>query len=315
MIRCALLLAAIGLSAACTAIPTSAPADKVWRGPEVAGRIEDAGLNESSGLVASQRDPDLLWSHNDSGGEPVLFALSTNGGSRGRVRVAGVANTDWEDLAGFEWNGRNWLLIADVGDNAGRRTDCMLHIIAEPNPADLNPDIELTVPVAWSLPVRYADGIARDCESVAVDVAEGVVYLLTKRERPAGLYRLPLLPDPARSSPKAEHVADVTHIPQPDALRAMLNLPTGRWSGQPVAMDFARDGSAAAVLTYVSVLIFPRQAGETWPEALTREPAHLLPFLLPQAEAVCFSADGRSLFVSTEGQHGPLLRYDLADAP
>jgi hypothetical protein len=229
--------------------------------------------------------------------------------------VTGVANIDWEDIAAFTWNGQTWLLIADVGDNAGRRTDCVLHIIAEPDAAELAPNRELTVPVAWSLPVRYADDIARDCESVAVDVAEGMVYLLTKRERPAGLYRLPLLPDPARPPPKAARVADVIHIPQPDALRAMLNLPTGRWSGQPVAMDFAPDGSAAAVLTYVSVLIFPRLSGESWADALSREPAHRLPFLLPQAEAVCFSADGRSLFVSTEGQHGPLLRYNFADSP
>lgn len=315
MIRCALLFALIGLNAACTAGPAYAPADKVWRGPDVAGRIEDADLNESSGLVASHRDPDLLWSHNDSGGEPVLFALTSTGAPRGRVRVAGVANIDWEDMAAFTWHGQTWLLIADVGDNLGGRTDCRLHIIAEPDPTDLDPDKELTVPVAWSLPVHYADGIARDCEAVAVDVPQGMVYLLSKRERPAGLYQLPLFPDLTQPPPTAKRVAAVIAIPQPQGLRAALNLPTGRWSGQPVAMDFAPDGSAAAVLTYVSVLIFPRKAGETWAETFTREPAHLLPFLLPQAEAVGFSADGRSLFVSTEGKQSPLLRYTLADTP
>lgn len=257
MLRLAIFLTTLVLTSACSAIPTRAPADDKWSGPDVAGRIEDPGLDESSGLVASRRDANLLWSHNDSGGEPVLFALSTTGAPRGRVRVAGVANLDWEDIAAFEWNGQPWLLIADVGDNAGRRTDCMLHIIAEPDPADLSPDRELTVAVAWSLPVRYADGIARDCESVAVDAAEGMVYLLSKRERPAGLYRLPLRPDPTQPPPAATRVADVVHIPQPDALRAMLNLPTGRWSGQPVALDFDPAGSAAVVLTYVSVLIFP----------------------------------------------------------
>jgi hypothetical protein len=231
MLRLAFLLTAFVFTSACTAIPTRAPASGAWPGPDVAGRIEDADLDESSGLIASRRDTDLLWSHNDSGGEPVLFALSNTGAPRGRVRVAGIANLDWEDMATFEWNGQHWLLIADVGDNAGRRTDCRLHIIAEPDPADLSPDRELTLSVAWSLPVRYDDGVARDCESVAVDAAEGVVYLLSKRERPAGLYRLSLHPDPTQPPPAATRVADVVHIPQPDALRAMLNLPTGRLSG------------------------------------------------------------------------------------
>jgi sugar lactone lactonase YvrE len=75
-------------------------------------------------------------------------------------------------------------------------------------------------------------------------------------------------------------------------------------------MDFSADGSAAAVLTYGHVLLFPRKDGETWAAALAREPVRLPPHNLTQAEATCFSADGRAVYVASEKTRN-LLRYDL----
>jgi hypothetical protein len=65
------------------------------------GRLKSAALGEDSGLAASRRQANLLWALNDSGNPPVLFALSARGAARGAVRVAGVENIDWEDLAAF----------------------------------------------------------------------------------------------------------------------------------------------------------------------------------------------------------------------
>src|SRR5688572_7072611 len=55
-------------------------------------------LTEASGIAVGRRTPGILWAHNDSG-EPMLFALDSTGGLIGRVRVPGVANEDWEDIA------------------------------------------------------------------------------------------------------------------------------------------------------------------------------------------------------------------------
>lgn len=309
--RLPVLFALCLLLSACSTAVRRPP---VWQGPAVAGEIADPALDESSGLAPSHRATGLSWSHNDSGGEPVLFALGPGGRNRGRVRIAGAVNVDWEDLASFELDGRAWLLVADTGNNSGQRTDCRLYVIAEPDPAELSPERELVVPVAWTVPVRFADR-PRDCESITVDAREGFIYLLAKREHPAGLYRLPLRPVASGATPAAELVGEVAHIPQPTGPRALLNLPTGRWSGQAVALDFAPDGSTAVVLTYVSALIFPRAAGESWADALARPPAQILSFMLPQAEAACFSPDSRSLLVSTEGKNTPLLRYTRTAAP
>ena len=85
----------------------------------------------------------------DSGDEPVIYALGPDGADRGRVRIAGAVNRDWEDIASFELNGLTYLLIADTGDNLAVRTDCRLYVIAEPDPAELSPGREITVPIAW----------------------------------------------------------------------------------------------------------------------------------------------------------------------
>jgi hypothetical protein len=288
----------------CTTLPT-APG---WSEPVAVGNLGAADLTESSGFASSRRAANLLWSHNDSGGEPVVYALGADGSERGRVRIAGAVNNDWEDIASFVLDGQAYLLIADTGDNRAVRTDCRLYVIAEPDPAALAPGREFTVPIAWEIPVRYADQ-PRDCESVSVDAAEKAVYLLSKREHPVGLYRLPLRPAKSGTAPTAAFLTKVEKIPQPTGPRLLVEGPTGRMAGMPVGMDFAADGSAAVVLTYMDVLVFPRQRGESWTDALTRPPQRLHPVTLPQAESVCFSADAREIYVTTEAERAPVVRY------
>jgi hypothetical protein len=294
------------LGASCATLP---PAVREVAPPERVGTIPYPLLPETSGLARSHRAGDLLWAHNDSDNAPVLFALGADGRLRGQLRPPGVTNVDWEDIASFEAEGRAWLLIADVGDNLSRRTDCVLYIVPEPDPAALTPGGELAVGVAWRIPVRYPDG-PRDCEAVAVDPRDGLVYLISKRTVPAVVYTLPLHP-PAGAVPAAVPIARLTQIPQPTAVQKTIALPTGKYRAQPTGLDFSPDGTIAAVLTYGDVWLFRRPAGQSWTDAFTSEPQRLPPHGLMQAEAICFSHDGHALYVSSEGRAAPLLRYDL----
>jgi hypothetical protein len=252
----------------------------------------------------------MLWTHNDSGGQPVLYAIEPTGERRGDLRITGVVNRDWEDLASFELDGRAWLLVADTGDNASNRSDCSLHIVAEPDPRDLSPLKETVAPVAWTIPVRFADG-PRDCEAVAVDARAGLVYLLAKRTSPHGLYTLPLRPAADGATPPATLVAQFPNasLPQPSVTQSLLPIPSGRFRAQPTGMDFAADGSAAVIVSYGDVLIFPRQPAESWVVALLKQPMVLTPHRLAQAECVAFSADAHALYVSSERDDAPILRY------
>jgi hypothetical protein len=305
------ILGAAAFAASAAAVEPAPGGVGAWRGPEVAGRLPEA-VTESSGLAASRRGAGLYWTHGDSGGEPVLTAIGADGALRGALRIAGVKNVDWEDLASFELDGKAWLLVADTGDNKAGRGECALLVVAEPDPAELDPAKELRARVAWRIPVLYPDG-PRDVEAVAVDVREETVYLLAKRETPHGLYVLSLRPTPSgRPMQPMRRVGGLPAFPAAEGARALVPSPTGKYRPQPTGMDFSADGSAAVIVTYGDVLVYARGEGETWADALAKPGLALAPHGLAQAEAVAFGADreGRAeLVVTSEGSGAKLLRY------
>src|SRR5215207_9736579 len=81
--------------------PVTAAEQPTYIGPLAAGSLQAPPKQESSGLAISRRSPDILWTHDDSGGAPVLYAVDTSGRKRGSLRVRGVKNEDWEDMASF----------------------------------------------------------------------------------------------------------------------------------------------------------------------------------------------------------------------
>lgn len=292
------------------------PADRVpygaARSVEWLGNLEDLDLIEASGLAVSTRRGDLLWAHNDSGGEHRVFALSPSGRARGRVRVPGQSFGDWEDLASFRLDGASYLLIGNVGDNYRWRRSLELLVIGEPELRGDPARAEGEAPVAWTLRYRYPDGY-RDCEAVAVDEAGEAVYLLSKRVIPAEVYRLPLRPPGAADELLvAERVALLDTIPQP-VERDLLDDPDyGQYGSQPTGLDIA--GRVAAVLTYKDAYLFTRRPGEDWATAFGRVPARVALPPVPQLEAAALSRDARYLYLTSErGERGPtpVFRVDL----
>ena len=97
-----------------------------------AGAIESKRLNESSGLAASQRLEDVLWSMNDSGGNAELFALSASGKHLGSWMLDMPKPSDWEAMTSFVWEQKPYLLVEDIGDNFAARDQVSYTIISEP---------------------------------------------------------------------------------------------------------------------------------------------------------------------------------------
>ena len=94
----------------------------------LAGLITDGDLDEVSGMAASRAHEDVLWAIEDSGNPARLYALSRRGRVLARYKVEGAKNDDWEDLASFDRGGKHYLLVADTGDNGGKRRDFVLHV-------------------------------------------------------------------------------------------------------------------------------------------------------------------------------------------
>jgi hypothetical protein len=296
----------LGIALAGTA--ACAPTPPPFAGPIETGKLEAPPKRETSGLAFSRRSPGILWTHDDSGGQPVLYAIGENGKRRGAVRIAGTRNNDWEDLAAYELDGKAWLVVGDVGDNDAARTHVLVHVVEEPAAEHLIAGAEITAKPAYSLHIVYEDG-ARDCESIAVDAGERMLYLLTKRDAVPRLYQVPLAPVAGGRPVIARLAGTVPHVPQPNTLQRAIKGHLGRRRAEVCAMDFAADGTGAVVLTYGAVLYFPRRNGETWAAALGGRPIELAEHGLLQAEAACFTPDGKQIYVASEITPR-LIRYE-----
>jgi hypothetical protein len=274
----------------------------------VIARLGDRNVIEASGLARSSHQDNLLWTLNDGGSSPTLYAFSEDGKRQMAVDLRGAKNIDWEDLASFSLDGNNWLVVADVGDNAARRETVSLYFLEEPAAKETT-----EADIAFEMRLQYPDG-PRDCESIAVDVLNERILLLSKRSIPAELYAAPLPKLSARPGLEpviAEKLGTITSIPQPTDKDRLLALPGLDWYWQPTAMDISADGSKAVILTYRAVYLYTRSAAEPWIAALQREPLVFPVAGVPGAEAVAISRDGGSVFVTAEGQNPPLIRFDL----
>jgi hypothetical protein len=267
---------------------------------QLSGLILAPRLDEISGMAASRAHDDTLWVANDGGNAADLHAIGLRGGLQATFHVAGVANTDWEDLAAFDLEGRHYLLIADTGDNGGLRKTLQLHVIEEPGAL-----ADGTVRPAWSIAFRWPDG-PRDCEAVAVDAERGEILLVSKRRQPPELWSLPLRPRD-RSLLVARRLGHLAGVPQPDAEALREDARAARIRNQVTAADLSPDGRTLAVLTYHDVLLYRRHGRASWAATLGELPEiHALPWL-PQAEALAWSRSGRALYATGEHSPAPLL--------
>ncbi len=283
--------------------PASTPAPGArWSEPQVAGLVTDAAMDEISGLAASREHPGQYWAINDGGNSAQLHLMDGQGQHQGSVDVTEVANVDWEDLASFTLDGRNYLLISDTGDNGGIRQDLALHVFEEPVAFDR------PAKLAWTIHFRWPDG-PRDCEAAAVDPVRGEVLLVSKKRVPAELFRVALAASP--EVVVAQVVGTLPGIEQPDAGDLARSPIYGRYRAQITGADLSPNGRVLAVLNYRSILFLVRERGGDWQPALATKLPHLTLPWIPQAEAIAFSLDGQQLTVGSEQLPSPLIRFSV----
>jgi hypothetical protein len=262
------------------------------------GRFDNAEVKESSGMAPASGDSTLFWTHNDSGNEARLYAVDSTGRVRGRVRVRGATNTDWEAIASGPCPEGRCLYIADVGDNGAKRPVVALWRVAEPRIRDVNSA------TATRLVFRLADG-PQDIEAIYV-APDTSVWLISKRParsaagvaRPARVYRLPAAVWTGNSSGPtvAELIDSLPIVPQKGDARD--------WITDAALSPPRADGSRRlAVLTSGAIQIF-RVHPETGRPGL-RFARCALPVKERDAEAIGWLPDGRLLFTN-EGKGAPL---------
>src|ERR1043166_5618878 len=76
-------------------LSSSAPAPdphSPYATPVQIGTIKSPDITEASGLAASRCQPDVLWTHNDSGDDAYVYALKPTGESLGTWRIPDAHN-------------------------------------------------------------------------------------------------------------------------------------------------------------------------------------------------------------------------------
>jgi hypothetical protein len=279
-------LPAFSLLALClAAAPATAPSTQSASSFQVIGRISSPAIRESSGVVASRRFPDVLWTHNDGGNGSFIFAITRAGRLLARYAV-GAPEVDWEDIA-IDDSGR--LYIADIGNNFLRKRTLQVYRVPEPDPRALSasgeaPRVTLRPDRVWQ--VTYP-GAPFNAESFFIVGGHGYVVEKNVDGAEAGVYRFALDP-----SPRVE----------PIALERVATIPL-RW---PVASaDASCDGKYLAVMTLVGPFVYGID-GEV-ARVSGAEPLWQATFLDPTAEGLCFVPDG--LIATTEARRVVLFPW------
>lgn len=237
-------------------------------------------VHESSGLFFHNG---RLWTHNDSGDKPILYALDTATFEVvQRVTLANAKNKDWEDVC----TDGETVFVGDFGNNKGSRKKLRIYtfpLSALPDEGDATVQVDTIV-------FRFADQTNfekrkhdHDFDCEAIFVTEDHLYLLSKgwETSTTRLYRL--------SKTHGNQVAEVVNGFDSQGLI------TGA--------DYDRENGVLAIVGYVKTIWMPfmylifdfDEAGER----LSHRRFEMPQLAGAQTEGICFFDEGRC-YVSAE---------------
>ncbi|MFD0902043.1 lactonase family protein [Actinomadura sediminis] len=249
---------------------------------EVAFRIGDPRITESSGLAVSARHDGVVYTHNDSGGVPQIFALGPDGRTRAVLTIGGARARDWEAMAvGEDERGRPAIFVADIGDNLGGAwPHVTLYRVPEPR------TLRSRTLTATEFRLRYEDG-PRNAEAMMINPRTNRVYVVSK------LFGGKVYEAPANLRTSGYNT-----------LRKVADAPA-----IATGAAFSPDGRTCVIRTYFGATVYEVGADGRPGERIGSVP-------IPrqeQGEAITYTADGRSVLVSSEGADQPVHRVPLPE--
>lgn len=245
--------------------------------------------DEASGLIKSRINSDVLYTHNDSGGKPVLYLINKMGEKVGEIVLDKIKNRDWEEIAQGPGPQKevNYLFAGEIGDN--KAVYPSLKIYRFPEKRYTNYPVQDTIRVFDTIEYQYEDG-ARDAEAFFVDPKTKDIIIISKREEEVGVYKL-------------EYPQKLKEI---NTARKICRLPM-KWV---VSADISQDGRKILVKTYMSIYLWERLDNEDLKTCFSRPGKPLDYELEPQGEAVCWDEKDEGYFtLSEKDETNPQILY------
>lgn len=253
--------------------------------PQISGWVTDSRIREASGLVASRQHKGILWTHNDSGDKGRIFALDLKGNTVMRCRIGNTMPFDLEDIAiADKPGGGSWIYLADTGNNDAHngkpRDHVTIYRVTEPKRLDYPRKKKKLIPRALQL--TYEDH-AHDVETMLVDPVSKDIYLITKRDKKARLY-------------KAE-------IPENFSGEGILRFLGELQIGRNVAGDISADGRQILIKDYEAVWYYQRDSRSLEEVLLQVKPTRISTYFVePQGEAIAFDPEGKGFYTLSEAR-------------
>ena len=212
-------------------------------------------LSEISGIENLSNDTFLAI--NDSGDEPIIYAMNSDGIIYHKMFITGAKNIDWEDLSSDD----DFIYIGDIGNNRNQRKDLVVYRIPLTNLMGYQnidgkghhnlPDTLKAEPY----PLNYPDQISfppkesrMNFDSEAIAEAEGKLLILSKDRS-----------KPYHGLCKVYEVDLSNNLPQIKLLQE-IQLKGMSWlTGSATGCDYFNN--KLYVLTYKRLYIFERRQG------------------------------------------------------
>jgi len=267
--------------------------------PSIVGKIASKEITESSGLVVSQCQENVLWTHNDSGDGPYVFAMDRTGTHLGTWKVTNAENLDWEDIATYkDESGKCFIYIGEIGNSRNNQlTEHIIYRFAEPTIKETDRDTSrknaaATEP-ATVLKFSYPDR-RRNAEVLMAEPKSGSLYIVTKEpSEPAAVYKLK--PEFGAEKQVAVKVAEIT-VPA---------VPFGMLTGGSISSD----GKRLLLCDYFAAYEFAlTNTADSFDEIWKQKPIATGLGRRKQGESIAYSADGNSIFATSEGKNSPIIQ-------
>jgi hypothetical protein len=246
-------------------------------------------ISETSGIEII--NDSIFVTHNDSGNDPVLFFINKKGELKSNFKLKKTINSDWEDIA---FDGKEFIYIADLGNNLNNRTNLMIHRFS------IKDSSETTMKIKYldqKFPMRETN---RNFDSEAMILLNENLYTFTK----------------ANSTPytglcKMYKINLTDSIQELNPMDSMVLGDEGYWKNSVTSADISDDKTKLALLTYKYLYFFYDFIGDDF------FGGKYMRFLLPeiqQREAVVFDSI-ENIWITDENSRlqngGFLYFYDM----
>jgi hypothetical protein len=257
-------------------------------------RLKDKEISECSGLVCSSLNKNLMWLHNDSGDESIIYSINQKGETIAKYNFNKEVR-DCEDIA--LWNPKNkksQIFVADIGDNSAKREYITVYQFDEPK--IVSSDNEQAINNVKTINLKFPDG-ARDAECFMFDPIEEKIIIISKRENRVGVYSILL-----------SNLKSNINTLKKDATLYFKGNGATKWI---TAGDISNDGSKIIVKSYAQVFYWERKKQQSVADAL-KAPYKLLNYKAePQGEAIGFTPDAKHFYTISEGKNAMIYKREI----